>query len=632
MLDLIRANAQSWGVKIAFGLIIIVFVFWGVGNFRSSGNTTLVKVNGTPITAQDVAVRLSSQVEAIRQGNQGLTQEDIQRFLPQLKQEVFRQLLMETLLEQEADRVGVVATPQELKQVIATFPSFHNDKGVFDQAVYERALQNQKQTPGAFEAGIRRELLLTKFQRMTAEPAFVPVQEARNLFLYQSEQRVLDAILFKTSEFMDQSIPGDADISAYYNANTGAFQIPPQADVSYVAVNSEILAAQESVTLEEIEAYYEKNRESYARPERVRARHILVLVDREAPQEKDAEAKAKIDEAAEQIREGKDFAEVAIAISQDGSAGDGGDLGWFTRGRMVPEFEQAVFDLQPGQVSEPVRTDFGWHLVKLEEHADADVTPLTEVEDDIRHTLALDKARPKVQELLDNLLVAVINGQSLTDAAAKDSLTVEDTGLKDAQELAQDLQLKPSDIQMILDSPQGQTLETAFSTGDGYLLVHVNKTNPATTKPFDDVKQEISDQLQINTARDKARDAAETVRASMTETLSDELKERLVTVSPMGRDGFVSGFVSGNTALVDAIFKDTSFKWLPAAYLVDDGAALVRVDSIAPPLEDAWKMVEQNILGVLNKSKQEEQFYSFLDALQKAGKIESVNFELIEKI
>lgn len=632
MLDLIRANAQSWGVKIAFALIIIVFVFWGVGNFRSTGNTTLAKVNGTPVTAQDVAVRLSSQVDAIRQGNPGLTQEDIQRFLPQLKQEVFRQLLMETLLEQEAERIGVVATPQEIKQVAAVIPAFHNDKGVFDQTVYERALQNQKQTPGAFEAGIRRELLLTKFQRMTAEPAFVPVQEARNLFLYQSEQRILDAIVFNYSEYMDQSIPTDEDVSAYYNANKGAFQIPPQADVSYVAVSSEVLAAKELVSPEEIAAYYEKNKESYARPERVRARHILILVDREAPKETDAEARAKIDEAAEQIRKGKDFSEVAMAVSQDGSASDGGDLGWFTRGRMVPEFEQAAFALQPGQVSDPVRTDFGWHLIKLEEHADADLTPLAEVEDDIRHTLALDKARPKVQELLDNILVAVINGQSLAEAAAKDSLAVEETGLKDAQGLAQDLQLKPVDIQAILDGPSGQTLETAFSTGEGYLLVHVNKTSPATTKPFDEVKQEITDQLQVEAARDKARAAAEAARTAMTDTLSEDLEKRLVTVSPMGRDGFVSGFVSSNTALVDAVFKDTSFKWLPAAYLVDDGAALVRVDAIAPPHEDAWNMVEQNILGVLNRSKQEEQFYSFLDALQKAGKIESVNIELLEKI
>ncbi len=632
MLDLIRANAQSWGVKIAFGLIIIVFVFWGVGSFRPSDSAVIMKINGTAITAQDFMRRYALQVEQVQAGNPNLTREDLESMAPNLKNQILQLMMMETLLAQEGERIGVSVTPYELRQRISSFAAFHNDQGAFDPAVYERVLKAQNMTPGSFEESVRRELLVQKFQLITSAPAYTTPQQARNLFFFQGQQRVLDALVFKSADYMDQAKPTGEEVEAYYKTHQASYQIPPQADVSYVTISGETLAASETTEQPEVEAYYEKNKSAYSRPERVHARHILILAAQDADKATDDAAKAKIDEIAAQIKGGKDFAETAKAFSQDGSAQDGGDLGWFERGRMVPEFEQAAFALKPGEVSDPVRSPFGWHLIKLEEKAAADIIPLAEVQDDIRHTLAVEKARARVQNVLDSVLMATIGGQSLDEAAAKEGLEARQTGLQDAQELTQELQLKPAEVQTILASPEGKTLETAFSIGDGYLLAHVVKSEPARTKAFDEVRDEIATQLQGEKAQQLASEAATEALKTITDPLPEALAARMVVTPPMGRDGVAAGFSAYNMTLADAVFNTESKDWLPVAYAVDDGAALVRVKEVVPPTEEAWNAMEGRVVNALTNMKQEQQYLAFLNGLRQAADIKYLNMKLLEQI
>ena len=632
MLDVIRANAQSLFVKVAFGLIIIVFVFWGVGSFQPSDSAVIVKVNGTAITGQDFIRSYGPQLDAFRASRPDLSHEDLETVTPVLKSQVLEMLVLETLLDQEGQRIGVIVTPHELRRAIEAIPAFHNEQGKFDEAVYGRILKTQSRTPGNFEDSVRKDLLMSKFQMIVSAPAYMPVEQARNLFFYQSQQRVLEALLFKAEDYMEQSKPSDDDVAAYYKANQAAFQIPPQANLIFVDISAEALSAKEAVEPAEIQAYYEKNISNYARPERVHARHILILAPQDADTATDEAAKTQIDDIAARIKGGEDFAEVAKGVSQDGSAKDGGDLGWFERGRMVPEFEEAAFALKVGEVSEPVRSAFGWHLIMLEDRAEADSTPLAEVEDDVRKSLAVDKAHPKVQHVLDNLLMATINGQELAGAAEKEGLTARESGLQDAQVLTQELRLKPADIQVIMASPTGKTLETAFSTGDGYVLVYVSESHPAMTKALEDVKDEIFARLQTEKARQAAMEAATAARARITDQVPAELEGRKVAVPAMGRDGFASGFVTQNAELASAVFATDSHDWLPAPFLVDDGAALVRVQEILPPSEEGWQQLESRLVAAMNRSKQEQQFMAFLGNLQSAATVEYVNRGLLDQI
>jgi peptidyl-prolyl cis-trans isomerase D len=149
MLDIIRANAQSWGVKIVFGVIILVFVFWGVGSYRASDPSTLLKIDGTPIRAQDFIERYKPRLAALRARYPNMAPEDLENIVPQLRSQVLQALVLESLLMREGDRTGVVVTPQELRREIERIPAFHNDKNVFDPDRYERLLCAQAEQPSA---------------------------------------------------------------------------------------------------------------------------------------------------------------------------------------------------------------------------------------------------------------------------------------------------------------------------------------------------------------------------------------------------------------------------------------------------------------------------------------------------
>lgn len=183
----------------------------------------------------------------------------------------------------------------------------------------------------------------------------------------------------------------------------------------------------------------------------VRARHILILSNAKASAEDQAKAKAKIEEIAQRIKAGEDFGTVAKEVSEDpGSGPQGGELGWFAHGQMVPEFDKASFALNPGELSEPVKTQFGWHLIQLEEKKAAGQKPLDEVKDQIRTRLAQDEASGKVQEALEQVQLAVIGGKSLKEAGEPLKLAPQETGLVNTTELTEKMGIKPENLPALL--------------------------------------------------------------------------------------------------------------------------------------------------------------------------------------
>ena len=409
MLDLIRANAQSWGVKIAFGIIILVFVFWGVGGLTGGPSTVILTVNGDPITIQEFQRKYEQLEQQVRAQYPDLDAAGLKAM--QLKQQLIQNLILENLITQEAERVGIVVTPVELRKLIESFPAFHNEEGKFDPDAYVRMIKAQRNTPGNFEAELRNNMLMNKLRADVTAGAFVPEAEVRDLFRYEGERRILEYVFYPLEDYTSKVAIDDAQIKDYYEANQTAFTVPPQADVEYLLIGAEALAAAQNVSDAAVSEYYEKNAAQFATPEMVRARHILILSDAKASAEDQAKAKAKIEEIAQRIKAGEDFGTVAKEVSEDpGSAPQGGELGWFAHGQMVPEFDKASFALNPGELSEPVKTQFGWHLIQLEEKKAAGQKPLDEVKEQIRTRLAQDEASGKVQEALEQVQLAVIGG------------------------------------------------------------------------------------------------------------------------------------------------------------------------------------------------------------------------------
>ena len=623
MLDVIRANAQSWGVKLAFGLIIVVFVFWGVGGLTGGPTTVVINVNDQPITVQDFQRRYVQVEQNLRAQYPNVTPEEMKTM--GLKRQVVQQLILEAVLTQEAQRVGLSVSPVELRRRIESFPFFQGENGTFDPKVYKTLLEAQRSSPGQFEGQLSKEMLMEKLQQEVTAGAYVSEAEARDLFMHDSERRVLEFVLFPFADYTAKAKLDDGAAKTFYDANPAGFRIPAKADVDVLRISAETLAPTLAADSAEARAYYDKNTSRFARPERVKARHIIVMAPEKASPEEEQKAKTRIDELAARIKAGEDFAELAKAHSEDGSAAEGGDLGWFERERMVKPFADAAFALKKGEVSEPLRTQFGFHLIKLDDRQDAGQTPFAEAEADIKNQLGLEKAAGKLQDVLDEMLTAVINGKSLQEAGAAYKLTAESLGALDAAELEAASGLKKADVSRVFAAEPGKVLDTPFVTSNGYVLAHVKTRTPDGVKPFDSVKDDITRQLLDEKARQLAMDDATAARAAIPAgkdaVLAANLAAKAQKSQPMGRDGALPG-LGRNAQLADAAFSAEPGQWLPVAFALDGGVLLGRVAEVVPPSAETWAQVAKPLTEALSGTKREQLYRGFVATLQTQSKIQ----------
>ena len=634
MLDSIRRNAQSIWVKIAFGLIIVVFVFWGIGNFNANPAGTVAKVNGEAITEQDFIQRYESVRSQFKQNLPNVDSAKLQELEPEIRRQALQSLVTERVLVQAADKAGVLVTPQELRRFVESIPAFQNNQGRFDPAQYKLVLGSQNTNPGAFERSLTSEMLTSKLQRIVSEGVYVPQASTRARFDFEGEQRSIEALVFPAAEFAAKVVLADEAVKAYYEANkSSAFAVPASLDVSYVLFSAETLARPADISAAEVEDYYSKNIERFKRPERVKASHILVLAGKGMSDEERAQARKTVEAARAEIKAGKSFAETAKAISQDGSAEQGGELGWFGRGQMVPAFEEAAFALKPGEISGIVETEFGYHLIMVAEHAAEDTQPLAEVTEELRTLLAREKASLTVQDTLDAALVGVINGQSLADAAAKFSLAPTRSGLVPAAQLEAQLGLKPEDISKLLAAQPGKAFESPFVGQDGYVLITVEASVPPSVESFEKARPAIEENLRAEEAQRLAQEAANQARSGLTgapEALPKELQSRLLTdIKPMLRNGLAPGFAQ-NQELGEAVFATNTHEWLPVAFTVEEGAALVRMKAVVPASEELFKMVLNQLQGLMVQNQQQMRMMGFLDELHKRADIQLINARILD--
>ncbi len=630
MLDIIRANSRSWGVKIAFGIIIIVFVFWGVGGLTGGPTTVALTVNGEPVSIQDFHRTLMQAEENLRLSYPDLDREQLRQM--QLGRQVVQQLVLNAVLEQEARRTGIVVTPAELRRAVETIPAFRNDKGGFDPDLYLRRLEASGTTPGRFEAELGRELLVEKLRHDVTAGLSVPESEVRAVFNYDGERAALDYVLFAAESFKDKAVPAPEAVRARYDADLQAFRVPAAADVDYLVIGASTLAPLHAPDAETVRTYYEQNKARYTRPEQIRARHILIPLARDASEDEVRQAEASVADVQKRLAAGEDFAALAEQFSKDpGSASRGGDLGWFGRGMMVPEFEQAAFALKPGEISKPVRSAFGYHLIRLEEARPESVQPLAEVEADIRQQLGAEQAAGGVQEALDQVLLSVLSGKELAEAGAPYKLTVHNTGLKTAEELAALLGLKPEDASALTGMEPGAVTSTPFVIKDGYVTARVKSTRAEAVRPFEEVRPELEARLIEEKSRELAFEAASAARKALQDgTLPAELATGLQQGEPLSRHGDLGG-LGRNPSLNRALFEAEPGQWLPEAYTVDAGAVLVRAGARSLPEDALWEQVKGPLTEAVRNAKREQVFAAFVNALMEKAEVLIRNERILEE-
>lgn len=243
MLEYIRTNAQSFGVKLAFGIIILVFVFWGVGSLRDTGGAgVLATVNGKPILTGDFETALRQMEDNIQRNMPNVSREQLRGL--QIPRQVLQQLVMESLLQQEAARLHITVSPYQMRLAIEQVALFHDDKGRFDPAVYKRVLSAQRNSLAHYENTLRKQLLEEALYKDITAAAYVSLQEVREFFNFTQEKRLVEYIFFPAGT--PANAPAEDTLRAWYESNRAQFAIPPKADVEYVLMRLADLAKPES--------------------------------------------------------------------------------------------------------------------------------------------------------------------------------------------------------------------------------------------------------------------------------------------------------------------------------------------------------------------------------------------------
>lgn len=428
MLEFIRNHRRL----MQFLLLLFIFpsfVFFGLESYGGFGDDThaVAKVAGQIITREELDAAQRRQLEQLRRMAGG--QIDAKIFdTPQARRDVLESLIAERAMSVEAARDRLTVTDQALQKSILKIPGLLKADGSFDKEQYLALLAAQGLTEDSFEARLRRDMSLRQLNAAIQDTAFAPKTVAAYLSDLNAQERSVQEINFKAASYADQVKVTDEMLKAYYDRNGSRFDLPEQAEIEYVILDSAAAMAQVSVSDADIKSYYDQNIRQYSTEEQRRASHILLKVEQGASEPDKAAVKARAEALVTQLRENPgDFARLARAESQDpGSSERGGDLGFFGRDAMLKPFENAVYQLRQGEISDPVETDFGYHIIELTGIEPGSVKPLETVRDEIADTIRKQLAARKYAELVEIFNSTIYEqGDSLQPVADKLKLKID---------------------------------------------------------------------------------------------------------------------------------------------------------------------------------------------------------------
>jgi len=383
MLQEIRERAQGWIAWGAVLLISIPFAFWGIQSYLGGGSEPIAAtVNGAEITARSLDRRVEETRARLRERLGASYRPEIFEEKA-LRAQVLEGMIQEQVLLQASHDMGLRASNRELQAAILSNPAFQRD-GRFDKATYDRMLQLQGTVGPQYEESLRQRIVGTQIQRAVAASEVGTDFEMAEAIRLDRQQRRLAFIRLPIADFVDTAAVPEEEIQAWYQAHTDRFLSPERVKLSYLVLDAANLDAGQPLDEEALRHLYQEGIERFREPEQRHARHILVTLTAGADAAAEAEAKARILAIRDRLVAGEDFATLAKEVSQDpGSAPQGGDLGLFGKGIMDPAFEQAAFSLEPGTISEPVRSQFGYHLIQVTEIQPETLKPFESVREQL---------------------------------------------------------------------------------------------------------------------------------------------------------------------------------------------------------------------------------------------------------
>ena len=593
------------------GLVILAFVALYFPDFMGDPATAAMRrgvawVDGDPIAASTFLDRYRNVARMYQEQSGGEFSPALARQLG-IPEQVVGELVRSEVLEREARRHGLHVTDAEVGTSIAASPSFQQEGVFIGRDAYLSLLRSARLNPRDFEESVRSDLLAERLRTLITESPHVSDLELREEYRRRNENAALD-VWFVTHDSRRGEVEVTEDEARdHYEADPAAFELPVQRRIRYLTLSEQILAEEVPIRQREIQRYYNRNLFQYQLGEQAEASHILLEAESEAEEEATRTLAARL---AERARSGEDFAELARTYSADEATREaGGVLGTFGPEEMVPEFSEAVFAMMPGEISDPVRTDYGFHVIRLDDRRPAETKDISEVEEEIEGRLRREKAATLLTERVVELEERVAGADSL-------------------EELTRDYPLlipQESDFFGAGDALAGpgslELSSVAFETGigavggpvrlpTGFAFLEVLEERPRHVPQFDEIRDAVLAGLETERAKTLALEAGASLRERIAGGQS-------VETDPTALDRWFRGSPLGAAGLLPAA-EETIFA-APAGEVIgpleaDRGYAVVRVNGTEGFAESSFEEQQEPFRAQLAEEKKQRVWAAFVNA------------------
>ena len=623
MLSLMRKHAGSWLIKVLLGGIAITFIFWGGYQATSRRSGRVASVNGETIAVEEYRITYKRLIEQVQQRFGNDLDEEMIKSL-QLPKQAINQLVDQMLMRQAATELDLRVSDEDLSRSIKSISAFQT-AGVFDPRLYKLVLDRNNLSPESFEVSQRDSLLVEKLNNIITGSVKVSDDEALEWYNWNNATVDLEFVVFEPDRYPDIAVTAE-EIQQYFEGAKDSYKTEQQLKVRYLNFEPRNYVAKVEIPEVEISEYYEEHPAEFQNPKTVEARHILIKVGQDAAGEEAAKAKEKIEDILKKAREGQDFAELAKQYSEGPSKDKGGYLGSFKREAMVKPFADKAFSMQAGEVSDPVRTRFGWHIIKVEKVNEATVSTLADAKDQIRKKLTDEYARQLAYDGAEFIFDATFEGDKLESVATENQLVVHTTDFFSSRGgPAKGVQNKEAFAKAAFELPEGEISEIQ-DFGDGFYLMEIMEKRPALIPELAVVEGKVRADLIKEKKGEKANMDAEALLSALKDgadmaTASKEFDLKAQSTGLFKRNDSIPniGFERG---ISSAAFELSAQNNLPPEVI--DGPKGYYVIKFkqrkAPPVVDFDKEKE-SILNRLLQQKRFKTFQAWLEQKKKSSEI-----------
>ena len=507
---------KNW-LKWSLGIVIVTFAIFFVPrscrdvSAGAAPDDVIATVNGRRVTVETYQRAYNVQVDNMRRAYGGNLDAQMIKQLG-IPQRLIQQLVDEEMMLAEADRLGITVSDGEVRERLIRLPAFQENGQFIGETRYRQILDMQRPpiTPADFESQMRRSLTIEKLQGAVSDWMQISDEEVDREYKKRNEKVKLDLALFQSKDFQKGVTTTDADLTAQFNANPDAYKIPEKRRVRYIAIDAEHIKPTMTATQQEIEAKYQQNAKTYSTPEQVRASHILL----KAEGKDDAMVKKAAEDVLKKVKAGGDFAALAKQYSEDeGSKANGGDLDYFGKGVMYKEFEDAAWALKPGEISGLVKTQAGYHIIKLVDRKAAVTKTIADVRPQLEDQVKLEKAQAAAAKLAQDIAPKIKQPDDLDIVAREQKLTVGDSGLFSRDEPLAGMGFAPAVANQAFTLEQGK-VAGPLQTTNGFAFIALAEIKPSYLPKLDEVKEKVRQDVIKAKAIELAKTKAATVASA----------------------------------------------------------------------------------------------------------------------